>query len=175
MCTSATKTTPEIGCSCLLVTLGKSPKGYWEVNKWNIGPPSSQSDCSIHYKWILIMMYGIHPYYIMLQNLMYMYTRYKNISNEKRHYDSTEKERNKKNIRLADQLHFIGWKPITQKSYTGQGTLWIRWCQPTVFLVSFLFSRIIVMFFIGNLFVSCLDTFCFYVHIKVYISFLYRY
>ena len=28
------------------------------------------------------------------------------------HYDSTKKERNKKNIRLADQLHFIRWNQL---------------------------------------------------------------
>ncbi len=39
---------------------------------------------------------------------MHIYTRYKNIFNEKRHYDSTKKECNKKSVRLADQLHFIG-------------------------------------------------------------------
>ena len=102
-------------------------------------------------------------------------TRNKNTLNEKRHYDSTKKERNKKKHSAGWSTPFHRVRPVTQKSYTGQGTLWIRWCQPTVFLVSFLFGRIIVTFFIGNVFISCLNTFCFYVFIKIYIIFfLYR-
>ncbi len=72
-----------------------------------------------------------------------------------------KKKRNKKNFRLADQLHCKGWDQLLKESYTGQGTLWIHWCQPYIFLVSFLFGWIIVTFFIGNVFASCLDTFVF--------------
>ena len=78
------------------------------------------------------------------------------------------------------EKHLAGWstpfhrvRQATKKSYTGQGTLWICRCQPAdYFLFSFLFGRIIVTFFIGNVFLAImLRYFCFYVCIKIYIIF----
>ncbi len=84
--------------------------------------------------------------------------------NEKRHYDSTKKERNKKNIRLADQFHFkVG------TSYSESYTAW----APYEFVdTKLLFSCSIPFWFnhsdlfIENNFVYCLDTFCLYLYIN---------
>ena len=80
--------------------------------------------------------------------IIIIYTGYKNILNDHIWFD--QKERNKKNIWLADQLHFRVWDQLLRSRTLARAcTLLIfRWCQPTVFLVSFLFGRIIVTYFI---------------------------
>ena len=101
-----------------------------------------------------------------------IYTRYNNIFIEKSHYKLTKKELHWKNVRLnemkwmknelADQLHFIGCDQLLSRT---PDTLWIRCCQHSLFLVSFLFGSFMVTLFIENVVVFILlDTFCFYVH-----------
>ncbi len=72
--------------------------------------------------------------------------------------------RGKKQENLAGRsTPFHRVKPATQKSYTGQGQCnhsVNHLCQPAVFLVSFLFGRIIATFFSKNVFVYVqIDTF----------------
>ena len=67
------------------------------------------------------------------------------------------------------EKRLAGWDQLL----TGLGTLWIRWCQPYAFLVSFLFGEIIVMFLIENVFVSCLVFLCLHKQSGTLISSIY--